>query len=263
VQRAESLHAAGRPWRAAETLLAAASREPHQNAAFVVQSASAELRARRYDRARSLLAGQPWLDDYGEGEALGILAEAEARLGASTLAATHFVAAFARASGSRAALLAVRAGLAFEAAGALDSAAHYYSIARTSGGGGGGGGEPPPGLGEMVFGVGRGRARAPRDTALANRLLADLPAEVAREAPAARARALLAAGDSAAALEALARTGHLLEAARLALGRQDTARAQTPALRQSPGAVAPGRFGRTSSSAADSVRLRRSRNERY
>ncbi len=210
MQRAESLHAAGRPWRAAETLLAAASREPHQNAAFVVQSASAELRARRYDRARSLLAGQPWLDDYGEGEALGILAEAEARLGASTLAATHFVAAFARASGSRAALLAVRAGLAFEAGGALDSAAHYYSIARTS----------------IDAWLRLRQARVTRDTALANRLLADLPAEVAREAPAARARALLAAGDSAAALEALAHTGHLLEAARLALGRQDSARAR-------------------------------------
>ena len=138
-QRAESLRLSGRPWHAAETLLAAASREPHLNAAFVVQSARAELRARRYDRARSLLAGQPWLDDYGDGEALGILAEAEARLGAPALAATHFVAGCGRASGSRAALLAVRAGLAFEAAGAPDSAVRYYAIARASGGGTGGG----------------------------------------------------------------------------------------------------------------------------
>src|SRR5207245_1648822 len=99
VQRAESLHAAGRPWHAAETLLAAAAREPHQNAEFIVLSARAELRARRYDRARSLLAGQPWLDDYGDGEALAILAEAETHLGASAAAAAHFVAARARASG--------------------------------------------------------------------------------------------------------------------------------------------------------------------
>jgi soluble lytic murein transglycosylase len=220
VQRAESLHAAGRPWHAAETLLAAASREPHQNAAFVVQSASAELRARRYDRARSLLAGQPWLDDYGDGEALGILAEAEARLGAPALAAMHFVAACGRASGSRAALLAVRAGLAFEAAGAPDSAARYYAIARATGAGTAGG------LATIDAWLRVRQARVTRDTAVASRLLADLPPEVAREAPAARARALLAAGDSAAALEALARTGHLLDAARLALARHDTVRAR-------------------------------------
>ena len=58
-QRAESLRLAGRPWHAAETLLAAAAREPRLNATFVVEGAKAELYARRYDRARSLLVGQP------------------------------------------------------------------------------------------------------------------------------------------------------------------------------------------------------------
>src|SRR5205807_2034044 len=110
-QRAESLDASGRPWHAAETMLSAAAREPHQNAEFVVQSARAELRARRYDRARSLLAGQPWLDDYLNGEALAVLAEAEARLGDPAAAALHFAAARDRAGGSRAALYAARAGL--------------------------------------------------------------------------------------------------------------------------------------------------------
>ena len=226
-QRAESLHAAGRPWHAAETLLAAATREPHQNAAFIVQSARAELRARRYDRARSLLAGQPWLDDYGDGEALAILAEAEAHLGASAAAAAHFVAARARASGPppsppspRAALLAVRAGLAFEAAGAPDSAARYYAAARAGGGGAAGG------LATIDAWLRLRQARVTSDTAVVNRLLADLPPKVAREAPAARARALLAAGDSAAALERLSSTGHLLDAARLALALHDTARAR-------------------------------------
>ena len=69
-ERAEALRLAGRPWHAAETLLAAAAREAHPNAAFIVEGAEAELHARRYDRARSLLIGQPWLEDYGRGEAL-------------------------------------------------------------------------------------------------------------------------------------------------------------------------------------------------
>jgi len=97
-QRAESLQLAGRPWHAAETLLAAAARQPNLNAAFVVEGAKAELRARRYDRARSLLIGQPWLDDYGDGEALAVLAEAEVPLGWAAQAAGHF--ATARASPS-------------------------------------------------------------------------------------------------------------------------------------------------------------------
>src|SRR5207245_1687603 len=83
----------------------------------------AEYHARRYDRARSLLVGQPWLEDYADGAALAVLAEAEGRLGLGAQAAAHYAAARARARGSRAALLAVREGLAWEAAGARDSAA--------------------------------------------------------------------------------------------------------------------------------------------
>src|SRR5207244_859407 len=139
-QRAESLRVAGRPWHAAETLLAVAAREPHLNATFVVEGAKAELHARRYDRARGLLVGQPWLDDYNNGEALGVLAEAEAKLGQAAAAALHYAAA--------------------------------------------------------------------------------------REAGAARAQALLAAGDSTAALEALAQVGRSLDVARLALALGDSSRAR-------------------------------------
>ena len=95
-ERAESLRLAGRPWHAAETLLAAAAREPRLNATFIVEGAKAELYARRYDRARSLLVGQPWLEDYGDGVALAVLAEAEARLGFAMQAAGHYAAARAR-----------------------------------------------------------------------------------------------------------------------------------------------------------------------
>ena len=219
-QRAESLRLAGRVWHAAETLLAAAAREPHLNAAFVVEGAKAELRTRRYDRARSLLVGQPWLEDYADGEALAVLAEAEARLGLSAQAAAHYVAARARGrvrggvEGARAALLAVRAGLAWEAAGERDSAAAYYATARAAG------------LTAIDPWLRLREARVTRDTAVAFRLLTDLPPAPAREAPVARARALLAAGDSERALDAFARAGKSLEVARLALAVGDSGRAR-------------------------------------
>src|SRR5204862_7380686 len=91
-----------------------------------------ELHARRYDRARGLLAGQPWLTDYAEGEGLAVLAEAEARLGLAAAAAADYAAAQSRAHGPRAALLAVRAGLAREAGEQPDSAAAARSEEHTS-----------------------------------------------------------------------------------------------------------------------------------
>src|SRR2546430_6165688 len=60
-------------------------------------------------------------------------------------------------------------------------------------------------------------ARVVRDTALAVRLLADLPWPAARAVPGARAQALIAAGDTATALDALAQAGKSLDEARLAL----------------------------------------------
>jgi soluble lytic murein transglycosylase len=213
-ERAESLRMAGRPWHAAETLLAVAAREPRLNATFVVEGAKAELHARRYDRARSLLVGQPWLEDYGDGEALAVLAEAEAGLGQGSGAAAHYAAARARARGRRAALLAVREGLAWDAAGSPDSAAAAYAAARAAG------------LPAIDAWLRLRLARVTRDTAAAFRLLGDLPAPAGREAGFARAQALLAAGDSAAALEALARAGRSLDVARLALTLGDSSRAR-------------------------------------
>jgi len=212
-ERAESLRLSGRPWHAAETLLAAAAREPRLNATFIVEGAKAELHARRYDRARSLLVGQPWLEDYAGGEALAVLAEAEARLGLAT-SAGHYAAARARATGVRAALLAVREGLAWEVAGERDSAAAAYAAARGAG------------LASIDPWLRVRQARVTRDTATAFRLLADLPPPAAREAGAARAQALLAAGDSAAALEALAQAGRSLDVARLARALGDSSRAR-------------------------------------
>jgi soluble lytic murein transglycosylase len=214
VEQAAALRLAGRPWHAAESLLAAAARGSSLDPALIVEGAEAELHARRYDRARSLLAGQPWLEDFGAGAALAVLAQAEAGLGLDSAAARHFGAARARAGGPRAALWAVRAGLAWEAAGARDSAAAAYGAARAAG------------LGAIAPWLRLREAAVTRDTAAAFRLLADLPAPVAREAPAARARALLAAGDSGAALEAFAAAGRPLEVARLALARGDTGRAR-------------------------------------
>ena len=194
-QQAESLRLAGRPWHAAEALLAAAARELHLDPGFVLAGAKAELHARRYDRARGLLAGQPWLAEYADGEGLAVLAEAEARLGLAAQAAVDYAAARTRAHAPRAALLAVRAGLAWEAA------AHDAWLRVR-------------------------QARVTRDTAVAFRLLADVAPPAGREVPAARARALLAAGDSLAALEAFAQAGRALDVGRLALARGDSGRAR-------------------------------------
>src|SRR5256712_497830 len=192
-----------------------AAAEAQRNAAFIVEGAEAELHARRYDRARSLLIGQPWLEDYGRGEALAVLAEAEARLGQAASAAAHYAAARARAGGGpRGALLAVHEALAWEAWGATDSAAAAHAAARQGG---------PPAIDGWLR---LRQARVTRDTAQAFRLLADLPSPAARDAAAARAQALLAAGDSAAALEAFAQAGRSLDLARLALARGDSVRAR-------------------------------------
>jgi soluble lytic murein transglycosylase-like protein/Tfp pilus assembly protein PilF len=212
--QAESLRLAGRPWHAAEALLAAAARAEHPNAEFIVRGARAELLARRYDRAKSLLAGQPWLEDYQDGEALEVLATAEMALSEAAPAAIHFSMAQSRSRGLRAALLAARTAVAFEAAGVPDSAARYYIMARAAGSA-----AADPWLRLRL-------ARVTRDTTTALALLANLPAPAARFAAAARARALLVAGDSALALDALLQAGQLLDAARLALQLGDTARAR-------------------------------------
>jgi soluble lytic murein transglycosylase len=213
-ERAESLWLSGRPWHAAETLLDAAARAPRQDATFIVRSAQAELEARRYDRARSLLIGQPWLEDYGSGEALRVLGEAEWQLGQPGRAAQRFVAARERAGGPLAGLLAVRAALAFEAAQLPDSAARYYAVARTGG------------LTSIDAWLRLREARVLRDTASALRLLANLPPVVARQAAAARAGALLTAGDSSGARVAYRDAGASLPALQIGLSQGDSADAR-------------------------------------
>src|SRR5207244_2064291 len=84
-------------WHAAESLLAAARRDPNPNAFLIVEGAKAEVHARRYEHARQLLVGQPWLLAYLDGEALAVLAQAEFGTGRYGDAATHFQLARARA----------------------------------------------------------------------------------------------------------------------------------------------------------------------
>src|SRR5207237_8580236 len=128
--RADSLRLSGRPWHAAETLLAAARRDPNPNAFLIVEGAKAELHHRRFEHARALLAGQPWLTDYQDGEALAVLAQAEFGVGRFADAAADFQMARARVTAARAPLVAVRAGVAFDAAGQPDSAAAAFAAAR-------------------------------------------------------------------------------------------------------------------------------------
>lgn len=212
VARAESLAGAGRPWHAAETLLAAHGREARPDAWLVVEGAKAELRARRFDQARALLEGQPWLEEYADGEALAVLAEAEANLSLEDRAAAHFAAARRHSKGARAALMAVREGIEREALGDAEAAARAYRAARQL--------APlasiDPWLRLRVAGV-------TTDTAVAWRLLEQLPAPLARAVPAVRARVRIAVGDSAGALAEYRAAGRLLDVARLALAMGDSA----------------------------------------
>jgi peptidoglycan lytic transglycosylase len=216
--RADSLRLSGRPWHAAETLLAAARRDPNPNAFLICEGAKAEVHAKRYEHARTLLAGQPWLLDYLDGEALAVLAQAELGVGRFAEAAAHFQMARARAPAGRVPLLAVRAGVAFDAAGQADSAAAAFAAARAGGK-----------LASIDNWLRVRQARVTRDTASAGQLLADLPAPAARDVPVARARSLLLAGDTTRALEAFATAGKegSLDATRLALATGDSARART------------------------------------
>ena len=215
--RADSLRLAGRPWHAAETLLAAARRDPNPNAFLIVEGAKAEVHAHRYEHARTLLVAQPWLRDYMDGEALAVLGQAEFGVGRYAEAASHFQLARARAPARRIALLAVRAGLAFDAAGQVDSAAAAFAAARAGG---------------KLAGIDPWlrvhQARVTRDTIAARELLTDVPPPAARDVAMARARSLLLAGDTARALDvfAIAGKGGGLEGARLALATGDSARAR-------------------------------------
>jgi len=214
--RADSLRLSGRPWHAAETLLAAARRDPNPNAFLIVEGAKAEVQAKRYEHARALLAGQPWLLDYLDGEALAVLAQAEFGVDRFAEAAAHFQMARTRAPAARVPLLAVRAGLAFDAAGQADSAAAAFAAARAGGK-----------LASIDTWLRVRQARVTRDTAAASQLVVDVAAPAARDVPVARARSLLLAGDTTRALAAFAKAGKGLDAARLALATGDSARART------------------------------------
>jgi len=213
--RADSLRLAGRPWHAAETLLAAARRDPNPNAFLIVEGAKAEVLAKRHERARMLLVSQPWLRDYVDGEALAVLAQAEHGLGRYADAASHFEMARARAPGARASLLAVWAGVAFDAAGLPDSAAAAFRAARSGGK-----------LAAIDPWLRVRQARVTADTVVARELLTDVPAPAARAVPVARARSLLLAGDTTRALDAFTTAGKGLDAARLALAVGDSTRAR-------------------------------------
>jgi soluble lytic murein transglycosylase len=210
IAHAESLSSDGRPWHAAETFVSAGGRLPLAGPAVLMAHARAELGARRYDRARALLIGQPWLADSADGLGLALLAEAEAGAGDPAAAAAEFVRARAGAVGARAALLAVRAARAFEQAGARDSAARYYDTARRSG------------LEVIGPWLRVRQAAVTADTAVVDTLLLDLPFPASREAPRARARAALGAGDSLGAERAFVAAGAILDAARVALARRDS-----------------------------------------
>ena len=212
-ERRDSLDAGARPWHAAQAMRAVAAREPSPAAAAVVAGARAELGAQRYDRARSLLVGQPWLDG-ADPIGLALLGEAEAGLGMHESAASRFSAARRRVAGSTAALFTVREAAALEATGRLDEAAAAFREARRLG------------LAGIADWLRLREARLSRDTAAARALLDSLGPGPARAAPRAWVLVLQSAGDTAAALDAMARLGARRERVTLLLARQDTVAAR-------------------------------------
>lgn len=210
--RADSLQTAARPWHAAEAWRRAVAREPSPTVGMLVAGARAQLDARRFDRARSLLVGQAWLADRPDG--LAALGNAELALGLHRSAADRFFVARGRASGAQAALLAVREAVALEAAGLRESARASWRTARQLG------------LAAIADWLQLREARVTGDTAAARALLNALGAGPARLAPRAWAEILLDAGDSAAAQVAYARLGLRREAVHLALLRGDTSGAR-------------------------------------
>src|SRR5947199_61618 len=124
----------------------------------------------------------------------------------------------ARAPSARVPVLAVRAALAFDAAGQADSAAAAFAAARAG-----------SKLASIDSWLRVRQARVTRDTAAAAQLLTDLPPPAVREVPVARARSLLLAGDTTRAIDAFAAAGKggALDATRLALATGDSARART------------------------------------
>lgn len=209
VERLDSLQATGRPWHTAEAMRAVAAREARPPAAAVVAGARAELGARRYDRARSLLVGQPWLDEH-DPLGLALLGEAEAGLGMHESAASRFSAARRRAAGATAALFTVREAVALEAAGKRDEAAAAFREARRLG------------LTGIADWLRLREARVSRDTAAARELLDNLGPAPARAAARAWILVLGSAGDTAAALAAAERLGARRERVALLLERGDT-----------------------------------------
>jgi len=213
-ERWDSLYAAGRPWHTAQAMRGVAARESRPAAAAVVAGARAELGARRYDRARSLLVGQPWLEDH-DPLGLAVLGEAEAGLGMHESAASRFSAARRRTAGSAAALFTVREAVALEAAGRGDEAATAFREARRLG---------LAGIGDWLR---LREARVSRDTAAARLLLDSLGPGPAREVPRVWMTVLGSAGDTGGALAMAERLGARRTRVALLLLRRDTVAART------------------------------------
>jgi len=155
---------------------------PNPNAFLIVEARQAKS-MQAYEHARTLLAAQPWLLDYLDGEALALLGR-RSMASAISPTATHFeMAARPRAGRARARCWPSGAGLAFDAAGQADSAAAAFARSPRRGGK----------LASIDTGYACDRPASRGIRQSANQLLADLAAPAARDAPVARG-ALVAAG---------------------------------------------------------------------
>jgi soluble lytic murein transglycosylase len=204
-------------WREAVRLragLAADSARPED----LLRLAELELALGQPERVHRILTGSAETGEELAGRSTPLLAAAEYELGRFGRAATMFAQAAAGLAGRKAAVMAARAGDAYEKAGQPDSAASYYRLAAES-------------LQEIAGWLALREVRTSPDGSRAVALLARAPREARALAFSVRGEALLAQGDTVGAADALAAAGVLPRAAALAVAVNDTVLARALAYR--------------------------------
>ncbi len=200
------------PWHAAIRLRAELDADPAQPAA-ALRLAVLELSLGRPERARAILNTDSGTAIWPDEIVFPLLARAEFELGRFDTAAALYQRSAAMVHGSQRGVLLVRAGVAYEMAGQINAAARLYGGAADD-------------LTEISGWLAVRQASVTEDTAAAFALLRGVPEAARSIMLRAQAKILLAAGDTAGAVEPMEEVGMTATAALLALVSGDSLRAR-------------------------------------
>lgn len=164
-------------------------------------------------RALSVLDQHAGPDSSWPGYGFGIRGEAEYAVGRFETAARSFVRAAELSDEQDRAILAIRAGVAFESAGLNESALAQYAVGAA-------------GLPQLAGWLAIRKASVSSDTISAFRLLSDVAPEAATLASRARGSLYARAGDTTSAITAFENGGHMVRAVELALAFGDNTTAR-------------------------------------